>query len=446
MSKPLNVYALIPFRHTASFYYRLQVPLETASVLGLPIRSTIDVNDAGISADDRIKQFCESDMILLYQPFGEQPINNIRGVQSFLPSKRDGVWKHPPTVIVETDDNLFNVSPLNQSFKGLGYRDLEGNLIPIGHHIGVVQGGEKKILYEDGKNGFSLARNRQTMASWKHILEMADQIQCTTPHVAASITKELTPRRIEVFPNLVRFDHYPQVAIQQEEKKIKILWQGGIAHYDDWYPLREALGNITNKYPEVHWIIWGAQYPWVNELMPPHRYTFHDWCPYHEYRFRLVMMDHDISLAPLTPNVFNNCRSAIKWYEASVLKKPAATLAQNTGPYKDEIIDGETALLFNDPKEFEEKLSLLIEDVKLRRTLAANAKDWISENRDAMKVVPKIVASWERLREERLTEQPRPTDAQWDELEAQDKAEQRQELEMQGVTSDEPVPALNESG
>jgi glycosyltransferase involved in cell wall biosynthesis len=442
--KPLVCYTLIPPVHSASFYYRLQVPLDTAATLGLPIRSVIDHNDAGTPAEDRVRMFCEADIITLYQPIGEQVVNNLRGIKSFIPSKRNGEWKYPPTFIVETDDNLFNVSPLNQAFKNLGIRDMDGNQIPIGHHIGVVEEGERKVLWRDGEKGFSIARNRQAMASYRKVLEMADQVQCSTPAVEAAVLRETSPARTRVFPNLMRFDHYPQVAIQQETDKIKILWQGGIAHYEDWFPLREALGNITAKYPEVHWIIWGAQYPWVNELIPAHRYTYVDWCAYQEYKLRLVMMDHDISLAPLTSNVFNDCRSAIKWYEASVLRKPAATLAQNTGPYKREIIDGETALLFNDPKEFEEKLSLLIEDVKLRRTLGANAKDWVSQNRDAMKEVPKIVESWEQLREERKREQPHPTESEWAQIEAQDQAEQREAL--QGENTDEPVPALNESG
>lgn len=444
--RPMTVYTLVPQNHSASFYYRLTVPLTTATQLGLPIKAIIDNNDAGVTSEKRVKMFCEADVILLYQPIGEQPIANIRGIQSFLPSLRDGEWKYPPSVVIETDDNLFNVSPLNQAFKGLGVKDMDGNLIPLGHHIGVVANGEKKVLWEDGKKGFSLARNRQSLASYRKILEMADQVQCSTPNVEASIRREVNPARTRVFPNLVRFDHYEQVSIAQEPGKIKVFWQGGIAHYEDWFPLREAIGNITRRYPEVHWIIWGAQYPWVNEVLPPHRYTFHDWCPYPEYKLRLVMMDHDISLAPLTSNVFNDCRSAIKWYEASVLKKPAATLAQNTGPYKAEIEHGKTGLLFNNPQEFEDNLATLIENEKYRRELASNAKDWLTQNRDAMKVVPQIVQSWEQLREERRREQPRPTDAQWAQIEAEDLEEQRAELAAQGVNPDEPVPALNESG
>lgn len=449
--KPLVVYTLIPPKHSASFYYRISVVIETAAKLGLPIKAIVDMNDAGTSTQDRIRAFCEADLIQLYQPIGPGPVQNMRSVQAFIPSKRkngDGVehWKWPPTIVVDTDDNLFNVSPLNQAFKSLGIRDMNGNLIPIGHHIGVMRDGEKKVLYRDGENGFSLARNRQTIASWRRILEMADQVQCSTPNVEAAVRREVQPRRTRVFPNLVRLDHYPQVALAQEPDRLKILWQGGIAHYEDWFPLKEALGRVTERYPHVHWIIWGAQYPWVNEVIPPHRYTFVDWCPYQEYKLRLVTMDHDISLAPLTPNVFNDCRSGIKFYEASVLKKPAATVAQRTAAYADEIVDGQTGLLYDDPEGFERSLCALIEDATLRRAIAANAKDWVCENRDAMKRVPAIIESWEQLREARKVEQPHPTDAEWEKIVAQDEAEHRAELEAQGVTSDGPVPALHEDG
>jgi glycosyltransferase involved in cell wall biosynthesis len=225
----------------------------------------------------------------------------------------------------------------------------------------------------------------------------------------------------------VRFNDYEQVDLIENPSQVNILWQGGAAHYEDWYPLRESLGRITEKYPQVHWTIWGAQYPWVNELMPAHRYTYQNWCDYQEYKLRLAMIGHDISLAPLSDHVFNDCRSAIKFYEASVLKKDIPTLAQRTGAYKHEIVDGETGFLFGEPDEFEAKLSLLIEDETERKRLGANAKDWVHENRDAMKEVPKMVQWWEELRDERRLEQPRVGDSQWDEIEAQDTAEQEGE-------------------
>ena len=420
----LSIYTIIPPKASASFYYRLDVPIRTAEDLGLPVKVLVDTDSASIPEQERIDGFCNADVLLLYQPVGDSPIRNVRGLQSFIPSMRDGDWKWPPTVVLESDDNLFNVSPLNQAFRTLGIRDMDGNMIPPGHHIGIVRDGERRVLWRDGAKGFSIGANRQKINSYRKLLEMADCVQVSTVGVGEEMKKELTPRRLKVWPNLVRMDDYEQVDLREDPKRIKILWQGGMAHYEDWFPLRDSLGKITKKYPEVHWIIWGAQFPWVNELIPAHRYTFKAWCAYHEYKFRLAMIGHDISLAPLTNNVFNRCRSAIKWYESSVLRKPVATLAQNTGAYKDEIEDGMTGMLFNDPEEFEDKLSTLIEDARLRIDLGRNAKDWISENRDARKKVPEMVQYWTQLREERKREQPHVTPEHWAEIEAEAQQEQ----------------------
>jgi glycosyltransferase involved in cell wall biosynthesis len=423
MTAPLNVFTVVPPLHTASFYYRLQVVVNTVRDLGLPAQTVIDTQNANVSQEERHRMFCEADIVLVYQPVGEGALENIRHLEQFLPSKRDGTWKWPPTVIIETDDNIFNVSPLNQAYRSLGIRDMNGVDIPLGHHIGVASEGEKKVLWADGENGFSIARNRHTIESYRRLINTVDGISCSTQPVADVVARETTPRRIRVFPNLVRFNDYEQVDLASHPDKVKILWQGGIAHYEDWYPLRSALGNITKKYPQVEWVIWGAQFPWVNELIPAHRFSFQSWCNYPEYKLRLAMIGHDIALAPLTPNRFNDCRSAIKWYEASVLKQDIATLAQNSASYQREMVDGETGLLFNNPQEFEDKLSLLIENETERKRLGRNAKDWVHENRDAMKEVPKIVQWWEQLREERKLEQPRVGDEEWAEIEAKDTAE-----------------------
>jgi hypothetical protein len=90
--EPLKIYAIVPHNHTASWYYRIEVPLNTARDLGLPVRIVIDNNDAAVPESERQRAFCEADLIIIYQPIGEGPINNIRGVQSIIPSKRDGAW------------------------------------------------------------------------------------------------------------------------------------------------------------------------------------------------------------------------------------------------------------------------------------------------------------------------------------------------------------------
>lgn len=426
----LEYYTFVPRNFHAAFYYRVFVPFHTARDLGIPARVHVDTNDAGIDPEERVKRFFESDVVLLYHPAHSGVVHNARRAKAIIPSKIDGKWKYPPSIVIETDDNLFDVSPHNPAFGGLGWRLPDGKPIPYGQSIGVSEGGMKRLLWHSGEcgpncrqpgekcpNRTDFARNRQSIESYRAMLNLADAISCTTPRVAAAVRENSKARRTRVFPNLVRFDHYEQVDLVRDPSRLTILWQGGSAHYEDWHPLREQLGAITKKYPHVHWKIWGQLYPWVTELIPPDRYTHIDWCPYPEYKLRLAMMGHDINLAPLAPNKFNDCRSAIKVYEASVLKRDIPTVAQATGPYKDEFVDGETAMLFDTPEEFGEKLSTLIENESLRLEIGRNAKDWVHQNRDAFKEVPKQFAFFEELRELAPREQPHMPEEQWAEFE-----------------------------
>jgi glycosyltransferase involved in cell wall biosynthesis len=431
---PLSLYTYCPQVHNASFWYRILTPILTARDLGLPLRVMMD-RGGEVEDEVRVKSFCEADIILLYQPIGEPVLHNSRIAKSFLPSLRDGDWKYPPTLVIDTDDNLFHVSPFNCAYKNLGIKDPEGNEIPKGHVIGAIQNGQKKVLWRDGEGGFDVTRNRHNLQVFRDLVDLSDAVTCTVPHIADVLSVEASPRRVQTMPNLVRFDHYEQVDLREEKGKIKILWQGGGNHYEDFHPLREAMGEITRRYKQVHWVIWGDLYPWVMEQIPPDRYTFKSWCPYEEYKLRLAMIGHDISIAPLAPTPFNQCRSAIKFYESTVLKKPVATLAQATGPYKDEIEDGQTGLLFSTPAEFTQQLSRLIEDEVLRRHLAENAKDWVSENRDAMKKVPEWLRWLEQLREEIVYTQPHMPQGQWDKFVAAAQQEAKDEPAAHAVHS-----------
>lgn len=431
--RPLAIYSFIPRRHTTSWYYRVQVPLETARDLGLNVRSLIDTDDAGITNEQHFSAFNGADVCLLYQPTGDAEIQKITVAQSFVPSKiDDGSWKHPPVIVVDSDDNLFAVDPHNSAFRTLGIRDPNGAGLEPGMAIGDIdESGRRTLLWHDGAcrqqtcggteeapcpKRIDLAGNKRTIQSYRDIIEMADAFTCTNHRILDAACKESVLLNGKVWPNLVRMDHYPQIDLVQDDSKVNILWAGGGAHRDDFFFIKDSIAEITNKYSNVHWIIWGALFPAVMDLIKPDRYTYMPWCDPREYKLRRVMVNEDISIAPLVDNKFNRCRSAIKLYEASVSKKPAATIAQNTGAYSDEIIDGQTGMLFSTPAEFTEKLSELIESRSKRVEIAANAKDWVSENRNALKEVPKWVAWLEEMVERQKVSYPHMSEHEWGEF------------------------------
>jgi glycosyltransferase involved in cell wall biosynthesis len=173
------------------------------------------------------------------------------------------------------------------------------------------------------------------------------------------------------------------------DKRVRVLWQGGQSHLIDWYPLRESLRAVCQKYKDQFtFVCWGEYFDWINEVVPPSMLEFHPWTEYAAYRLKRGLLNIDINLCPLVNSPFNSCKSAIKWYEASIFEDmPEATLAQR-GHVFNEIEDGVTGMLFDGPDDFVEKLGLLIENAELRKRLGTAAHKWVLDNRTPEKTIP----------------------------------------------------------
>lgn len=421
------VHGAIPRESHASYYYRMSVPLMTMHEMGMGL-ALIDDFGPDIQPQHRVNAFSNADVNIFYQPVSKLLIRNIEVARTWKQKFDEDTqtWRVPPVFVVDTDDNLFDVNPLNGAFKNLGIRGPDGKDLQDGEAVGIVdENGERVQLWRDGENGLDLRRNRDNLNTFAKLLSLADAVTCSTPEVAAYVQREVPRARTFVSPNCIRFADYPKMEglslVKDDPEEVRILWQGSPTHEEDWYPLRHALGYVARKYPKVKFIIWGALYRWATDQIPSAQLIHLPWVRYQEYRVRLCTIGHDINLAPLRNHRFNRCRSAIKFYESSCIWQPAATLAQNAGAYGSEILDGETGVLFDNPSQFSDKLSWLIEDAKERKRLASNAKDWVNENREAFKVVPKLVDFWKQLCEEKRLTCPRMTE--------EDMAEYRREME-----------------
>lgn len=98
--------------------------------------------------------------------------------------------------------------------------------------------------------------------------------------------------------------------------------------------------------------------------------------PYERYTAELHASD--IALLPLNDTEFNRAKSDLKFIEAA--GHGAAVLASPT-VYAATVRDGGTGMIYRSPKEFAEKLDLLIRRADLRRTLAENAYRYVAEHR-----------------------------------------------------------------
>jgi len=415
---PLRIYSIAnTVTYNASTYYRIDVPLTTMEELGLPVEPIVDSGDPSIPNINRVLAVTQADINLFYQPVSDSLREQMIRLKSLYPARdATGTWKYPPSFVVDTDDNLFMVHPMNPQFRELGIRMPDGKLLRPGDEVGSIDAetNERIVLWKDGQRGFDIARNIDRLRSYRDILATAEGVTCSTPRSAEYVTAESGNTNTFVSPNMVRFDHYDKIDLRNHAPEVWVLWQGSTTHFEDFYDIRNALPLVVKRYPQVRFIFWGALHPWIIQNLPSDRFKYIRWCPYAEYRLRLATIGHDIAIAPLRPHRFNQCRSAIKFYESAVLDRPAAFLGQGgETPYGDEVIDGQTGLLWTSVEDFVTKLSTLIEDETTRYYLASNSRDWLSEHRDAMKLARPLYEFYQSVRARKRDTTALPSPEEW---------------------------------
>ena len=386
----LRLYARIQAsKYNASAYYRTFLPFTFMAKMGFPVAPFIDWGEADYSINDRWQFLGASDIVWAYQLIEEnfpRYINETRGWGS-LGRDNNGEERFPPSFVACTDDDLFNVTPLNGAFGRLGYKGPNGNELKPGDRVNILgTDGQPMMLWQNTdptmEKFTDYAQNKKLVGAWRDSMMLSELTIVSTQGCADAVIREgLDPKKVHIFPNCVDIAEYPQVALDRPKDRIKILFQGSTTHHEDLWPLRDAFGKLARKYKNIDWTFWGINYSWVADYLPKENVTFSPWVDYRGYGSRLATIGHHINIAPLSPTTFNQSRSAIKWYESSAVYHPAATVAQKTGAYPREIQHGETGMLFETPEQFYDCVAELIEDPTKRETMASNAKDWVLENR-----------------------------------------------------------------
>lgn len=400
------VYNFFPLKKSACRYYRIEVPFRVIGELGY----SNAVQDPGGHNEESMTVFSSADIAVWYGIAGDGLVGGINAMRGRYADKIRHVLPDyiPPAMIFDTDDNNDWVHPLSPAYVTLGTRDYGGNLLKPGDSVyTTLPDGSPILLWQDkvtvGDQDlvFDIERNLKFNDSAKRTIQLSDGMTASCKFLADYYSKSLGRDDIYVFPNSVLPEDIPQVNFK-ERADIRIFWQGGASHAVDLFPLKTAFEHIVQKYPQVKIIMWGMEYPWILRDIPQDRVEIIDWVPYEAYTSRRVLMDVDINLCPLTDNVFARSKSAIKWYEGSLLAQPEVTLASKVGPYADEMVDGETGMLYSTIEEFVEKIGVLITNRELRQTLGANARKWVLTNRDARKTVPGLFDYYREVRRKQV--------------------------------------------
>lgn len=383
---------------SAITYYRLDVPF-----LGLEqmhdVEITVDDFHPATTSGQRAVAFNDADVMYSHSVHAVQMYQSLEAPQKAIPrwDRYSGKLKFPPIFSLDLDDAYWEVGYMNPAFSFWGIRRPDGTLLEPGDKITIdtMDKGEMTLWEDggdlgDGKFDFDISKNLQRMQALETLITQAEMMTVSTERLKKMVIEHSgRTKPVVVMPNSIILDHWPMIEMP-ETKEVTVLWQGGYSHHEDLFEIAESLGRVARRYPRVKFVFFGQMFSWIMSQIPEEQRHYERWVPHETHRLRMATLPHDIALCPLTNTTFNAGKSAIKWYESSVRHTPAATLAKNWGPFGDEIKDGETGLLYNNPEEFEQKLGLLIESAELRRKLGEGAKSWILENKRAKDFIPNL--------------------------------------------------------
>lgn len=222
------------------------------------------------------------------------------------------------------------------------------------------------------------------------ICNEVDYISCTNSYLRNVIVNYTAKYhdRIRILPNYVDFDLYSHRSRFKDGYDIQLTHFGSTSHFKSLQDEEFAKGidRIFKDYPNVTLKTVGALIPQYKKRWDrrySHGFGDIDIYKWVKNKFPDFMDGADIIVAPLSDNVYNRCKSSIKFIEASSAKKPGVW--QRIRQYEEVIEEGKNGFLANKADQWYEAIKKLIEDKELRRKIGENAfkttkDDWQIQN------------------------------------------------------------------
>ena len=365
-------------------FYRMQQPLRDLQRQG----HEIFIFDPVVHDGNRLYDEQKYADIIIYQcPWSEGILQAVQ-----LIKEKEALGRNKK-VVIELDDNLFNVDPWNEKYNMFGTEEIkltvdagqpeiQQNYIDAGkeeggwsRHKKLKDGSMEFDMWRDGYCDFNMTANRLRFRATEELLKIADLVTVTTMELGKQLQKYSGKTRIGILPNYVDFDRWLPME-ENETDEIRIGWQGGSAHFDDLRLIIKDLKAIHDKYngvspfyKKVRFCFMGIHYTSLFQEFGEQI----DYFPWHgdveTYPLMVRQMKLDIALAPLKDTMFNRGKSPLKWCEYSALGVP--TIASEI-VYGDYIDHRKTGLIARDGEWFK-YIDQLIQDQDKRQYIASNA-------------------------------------------------------------------------
>jgi glycosyltransferase involved in cell wall biosynthesis len=246
-------------------------------------------------------------------------------------------------IIYEIDDLLLEVPPDHSH-----YQDYQGVLLPI-----------LRALIE------------------------ADAVTVSTPTLFAAL-RPFDPN-IHLLPNFLNENIWSlqspseQVSTSNQKPPTIIGYMGGETHNLDLEEITPALTQVLHKYGEqVRLCFWGGCPPKSLLDLPQVEWISFNQNDYLEFARFFSTQHCDLFIAPVRDNLFNRCKSAIKFLEYCSLGIPG--VYSRLPMYEEVIRHGENGLLAGSQDEWLTCLSQLIESPAVRFQMASRAQKTVQDD------------------------------------------------------------------
>lgn len=214
-------------------------------------------------------------------------------------------------------------------------------------------------------------------------------------------------RRTFVFPNYMELEHWLKEPKKNLSDRVRILWAGSTSHTGDLHWVKPIMDKIIEKYPQVQFIYVGhggvptddlyAKFIYGEDIfegLPQERRESLLGVPANIWPYTLASLLADIAIAPLEKNDFNRYKTQCKYYEYGINGIPGVYSKWFYTDVKDyreglpNISADATGIVADTPEEWIEALSLLIENVTIRRRIGENARQEVIEKFDIRPHLP----------------------------------------------------------
>lgn len=203
----------------------------------------------------------------------------------------------------------------------------------------------------------------------------------TSTRFLADFLGQFNPH-VKIFPNQLRRLLPPRNFDAEKNKPVTIFF-GALNRDKEFHELLPILGQFAKDYGNKIAFKILARKNLFDSLQAENKILIGDPAQYDAQfvpyaRYEDALKTSDIALLPLQDNIFNRAKSDLKFIECA---NCGAVALASPVVYSDVIKDGENGFIFNNLKEFSDKLKMLIDNPTKRREVAENAYSYVKHNR-----------------------------------------------------------------